>query len=353
MSELPDGIEPAPIPEPKDSALGIVARSTGERFELLLGLRSRGSRFMPGNLAFPGGKLEPADQPGRAGALERCASREVLEETGIAIAVEAWLDAGERTTPPFFTVRFRTRFLVAELPDGAALPGVPPAPGEIEELGFHRPGEILAAWQEGSATVPPPLVTILRALVAKPPISIAAMAATVHQVNTVEQGSPRIEFVPGIWSLPRRTRTLPPASCTNVWMPGGNRFVVVDPGSEDTAELKALLAVVRKREATGSVPAAVVLTHHHRDHVGGAVAVARALAVPVWAHAETLARLPLGDLPRRTIEDREVLDLDGLSLLALHTPGHAPGHLAFFEERHGALIAGDLVSGLSTILVGF
>ena len=97
----------------------------------------------------------------------------------------------------------------------------------------------MAAWQEGRATVPPPLVTILRALVLKPPLSIAAMAATVHQVNTEEQGSPRIEFVPGIWALPLRTRTLPPASCTNVWMPGGNRFVVIDPGSEDTAEIKA------------------------------------------------------------------------------------------------------------------
>jgi glyoxylase-like metal-dependent hydrolase (beta-lactamase superfamily II)/8-oxo-dGTP pyrophosphatase MutT (NUDIX family) len=353
MSELPDGIEPAPIPEPKDSALGIITRRDGDRFEVLLGLRSRGSRFMPGNLAFPGGKLEPVDQPGHPGALERCASREVLEETGIAIAPEAWLDAGERTTPPFFTVRFRTRFLVAELPDGATLPTAPPASEEIEALRFHRPGDVMAAWQEGRATVPPPLVTILRALVLKPPVSIAAMAATVHQVNTEEQATPRVEFVPGVWALPLRTRTLPPASCTNVWMPGGNRFVVIDPGSEDTAEIKALLAVVRKRQTSGSVPAAVVLTHHHRDHVGGAAAVARALAVPVWAHAETLSRTSLGDLPRRAIEDQEVLDLDGLSLRAIHTPGHAPGHLAFFEPRHGALIAGDLVSGLSTILVGF
>lgn len=353
MSELPDGIEPAPIPEAKDSALGIVARREGDRFELLLGLRARGSRFMPGNLAFPGGKLEPADEPQRPGAFERCASRELFEESGLTIPPTAWLDAGERTTPPFFTVRFRTRIFVAELPAGETLAGAPPAPEEIEQLGFHRPGEVLAAWQEGRATVPPPLVTILRALVAKPPISIAGMAATIRLVNAEEQGSPRIEFVPGIWALPLRTRTLPPASCTNVWMPGGNRFVVIDPGTDDTAELKALLAVVRKRESSGSVVAAVVLTHHHRDHVGGAAALARELAVPVWAHAETLARITLGDLPQRALEDQEILDLDGLTLRAIHTPGHAPGHLVFLEEKHGVLIAGDLVSGLSTILVGF
>ena len=65
MSELPDGIEPAPIPEPKNSALGIVLRRRDDGgFDVLLGRRARPSRFMPGNLAFPGGKLEPQDEPG-------------------------------------------------------------------------------------------------------------------------------------------------------------------------------------------------------------------------------------------------------------------------------------------------
>src|SRR5262249_45336328 len=96
------------------------------------GLRSRKSRFLPGHLVFPGGKLEPVDGPGRPGALARCATREVREETGVAVPAERWLDAGERTTPPFFTVRFRPRFFVAEMPRGARLPDVPPSPGAVE-----------------------------------------------------------------------------------------------------------------------------------------------------------------------------------------------------------------------------
>lgn len=310
-------------------------------------MRARTSRFMPGNLAFPGGKLEPSD----AGSFERCASREMLEETGLSIDPAAWIEAGERITPPFFTVRFRTKFFVAELPEGQTLPKAPPAPAEIEELGFHRAGEVLDSWQHGRANVPPPVVTILRALVAKPPTSKEAMAATISLVNAEEQPAPRIEFVPGIWAVPLRTRTLPPASCTNAWLPGGNRFVIVDPGSDDTAEIKSLLSIVRKREATGSIPAAVVLTHHHRDHVSGAAAVARELRIPIRAHRDTIARLP--GLTIQPIADGETLDLDGMTLTAIHTPGHAPGHLVFLEEKRGVLIAGDLVSGLSTILVGF
>ena len=54
----------------------------------------------------------------------------------------------------------------------------------------------------------------------------------------------------------------------------------------------------------------------------------------------------------RAIADGDVLDLDGQIWTALHTPGHAPGHLALHEPSRRWLIAGDLVSALSTILVG-
>jgi glyoxylase-like metal-dependent hydrolase (beta-lactamase superfamily II) len=137
-------------------------------------------------------------------------------------------------------------------------------------------------------------------------------------------------------------------------MPGGRRFVVIDPGSGEPDEAARLLAVIAKRVATGSAVYAVALTHHHRDHVTGAGSIAAALGVPLLAHAETLTRI--GPLPSgvagRELADGDVLDLGGLTLRALHTPGHAPGHLAFFEAERRVLIAGDLVSGLSTILVG-
>jgi glyoxylase-like metal-dependent hydrolase (beta-lactamase superfamily II) len=138
-------------------------------------------------------------------------------------------------------------------------------------------------------------------------------------------------------------------------MPGGRRFVVIDPGSGEPAENARLLEVIGRRVATGDSVHAIVLTHHHRDHVSGVGTIASALDVPVFAHAETLARIPA--LPHgvatRSLGDGDTLDLDGATLRAVHTPGHAPGHLAFFDAARRVLIAGDLVSGLSTILVGF
>ena len=356
MSELPEGIEPAAIPAAKDAALGIVLRNRpGGGVEVLLGRRSRRSRFMPGNLAFPGGKVEPEDEPGRPGVFERCTHREVFEETGLDLGPSLWNAAGERTTPPIFPVRYRTLFFTAALPEGALLPAVPPSPDEFESLEFADPARVLSDWEAGRSLVPPPLLPILRRLAQERTVDAASVAKDVEAINRDEDPVPRIEFVPGTWVLPVRSRTLPPASCTNVWMPGARRFLVIDPGSDDPGEISRLLEVVARRTSGGGAVEAVLLTHHHRDHVAGAGPVAAALGVPVLAHAETLARIPglPASIATRSLADGDTLDLDGVALAVLHTPGHAPGHIALHDPVRRVLIAGDLVSGLSTILIGF
>ncbi len=352
MSELPEGIAPASEVPPRDSASGIVVRpAPGGGWEVLLGLRSARSRFMPGHLAFPGGAVEAADRPGEPGAWERCVAREIGEETGLAIDPASWSPAGERVTPPMFAARFRTRFFVAALPEPE--PALAPASAENERLCLAPPSRVLGDWERGEARLPPPVLPILRAIAAHDRGGRVDLSRALAAVNAAEERAPRIEFLPGLWMLPVRTATLPPATHTNVWLPGAGRFVVVDPGSSDPQELERLLAVVARRKLAGGEPVAVVLTHHHHDHVAGAAQVARALDLPVRADEQVLRLLGsrLSGVAAEPLADGDRLDLDGETLEVHSTPGHAPGHLAFHAPERRALVAGDMVGGLSTILI--
>jgi glyoxylase-like metal-dependent hydrolase (beta-lactamase superfamily II)/8-oxo-dGTP pyrophosphatase MutT (NUDIX family) len=354
VSELPEGVPPATAPVPRDSASAILLRpATDGGWEILLGLRSRRSRFMPGHLSCPGGALEALDRPEEPGMYRRCASRELLEETGIDMPEASWIEAGERITPPMFPVRFHTRFFVGRLPDMPTPGELSPADRENESLHVERPGSILAAWERGEVQLPPPILPVLRNLSDAAARPLDEVARDLTAVNAMEERAPRIEFAPDVWTLPVRTDTLPPASHTNVWIPGGKRFVLVDPGSPDEDELARTLDVVERRRALGHRPVAVLLTHHHRDHVSGARLVARTLGLPVRAHAATLDALgsALEGVERDPLADNEKIDLRGMTLAALHTPGHATGHMAFHIVERQLLIAGDLLSGLSTILI--
>jgi hydroxyacylglutathione hydrolase len=123
---------------------------------------------------------------------------------------------------------------------------------------------------------------------------------------------------------------------------------VVDPGDE---AVRIALAV----EQTNLEIGRILITHAHIDHVGAVAALADEYACPVLMHAEAepmLEQLPtqammmglrFGKVPSvdHYIEDGQVLEVGGLKLEARYTPGHAPGHLAFYAESEAVVFAGD------------
>lgn len=157
-------------------------------------------------------------------------------------------------------------------------------------------------------------------------------------------------LAPGVRRLSLRTPTLPPADATNTLVVGTRRLAVIEPATPHRAEQAALDALLAELAAGGAEVAAVLVTHHHGDHTGYASALAERLGAPIFAHAETAARVDFRvDV---SLGDDDVVDLgDGYVLRALFTPGHAPGHLVYREERTGIAYAGDLVAGQGTILI--
>lgn len=150
---------------------------------------------------------------------------------------------------------------------------------------------------------------------------------------------------------------------TNTYLLGRDRCVLIDPGPEDDAHLKAILASLAGRPLD-----LILVTHSHVDHSRLAPRLSDATGAPVAAFGdstagrsaamETLAAasdiaggegVDAGFRPDRLIADAERIDTDVGPLTALHTPGHFGNHLSF--DWSGALFTGDLAMGWASSLV--
>jgi glyoxylase-like metal-dependent hydrolase (beta-lactamase superfamily II) len=169
------------------------------------------------------------------------------------------------------------------------------------------------------------------------------------EIHLPDRG-PRSPFVvaPGFSVVPLRTPTLPPATHTNCVVAGHGPVVVIDPASPYSDEQDELLTALRE---SGAEVQAIWLTHHHLDHVGAATALGDALSVPIAAHPATAKRLEGHVVVSEMLYEGDTVDLGGLELEVLHTPGHARGHLAFRDVARRIVVAGDLVAGQGTIVI--
>jgi glyoxylase-like metal-dependent hydrolase (beta-lactamase superfamily II) len=143
---------------------------------------------------------------------------------------------------------------------------------------------------------------------------------------------------PGPWTGPG----------SNSWLIEGRRPTLVDAGSGDQRHLDELAAAL---DESGSSLDQVLVTHAHNDHAGGAPSLATR-----WPSA-TFAKYPWPDrdgpssVEWKPLRDEELVPAGDAHLWVLHTPGHTPDHLCFFEPRSGTLFAGDLVRTGGTVVI--
>jgi glyoxylase-like metal-dependent hydrolase (beta-lactamase superfamily II)/8-oxo-dGTP pyrophosphatase MutT (NUDIX family) len=407
MSEHPFGQRPTPVAPPARLAaiVALVRRrgsaGAGAPLDLFVVRRARELKMFGGFVALLGGGLDPADgQPGDDQALVRCAARELFEEAGVlaatdaarvpvtvrdearralctrgadAVAFQRFLDehdlvvdstrfhaAGRWVTPRFVPTRFDAHIYLVEV-----LPHEEPCiwPGELSSGEWIDPAELVARWERGDVLLHPPQSHLACTLAAwnaarderGAPWDALGRSIAEGGHRDDEQVATRIDFQRGIVMFPVVTPTLPPAQHTNAYVVGTGDFVVIDPGSPYADEQARLHRLFDELRREGCTPRGVVLTHHHEDHTGGAIAAARHLQVPIFGHARTLDRLTAdAGVTRRAIDEGAVFELAGplpIALRAVFTPGHARGHLCFHDHRSGAVICGDMVSTLSTIII--
>ncbi|HZO83256.1 MAG TPA: MBL fold metallo-hydrolase [Candidatus Binataceae bacterium] len=138
---------------------------------------------------------------------------------------------------------------------------------------------------------------------------------------------------------------------TNTYIVGkGRRPLLLDTGA-GVAIYEELLPRALKELSDSTELDRVVCTHAHADHIGGVPQVRRhfgALAVlkKPWPDHDRLAGAPI-----TAIDDGAVVTIDGTTLRAVFTPGHAPDHLCYYLEEERALFTGDVVLGAGTTVI--
>jgi hydroxyacylglutathione hydrolase len=129
-----------------------------------------------------------------------------------------------------------------------------------------------------------------------------------------------------------------------------NEALVIDPVDEaDT--------IIKTASDSGWAIKLILATHAHFDHVLASKELKEKTGVPFWIHEDCVAwldvlpqmgrRFGLGEFPEAAKPDRllksetEIIELGTIKLETLYTPGHAPGHLAFYMRAQNIVFAGD------------
>lgn len=134
--------------------------------------------------------------------------------------------------------------------------------------------------------------------------------------------------------------------------PGTNQYLLGDT-LIDVAPYDAENARRLDAARAGRRLAAILLTHIHPDHVGGAASMRAASGAPIAVH-RSRAEFSYGRealAPDRLLDDgAEVVHAEG-RLRAVHTPGHESGHCCYYDPDRRWLYTGDLILGTGTVVI--
>jgi len=131
---------------------------------------------------------------------------------------------------------------------------------------------------------------------------------------------------------------------------GSDRAIVIDPGDNGEQLLDAI-------EKLGATVEAILITHTDVDHVGAVAPLAKATGAPVYCPKLEVDRLAdiMGHVPidgigpyegydaDETVEGGETLDLAGLRIEVVATPGHTEGHVTYVFPDEGVIASGDVL----------
>lgn len=160
--------------------------------------------------------------------------------------------------------------------------------------------------------------------------------------------------IPGIDRVLARNPKDYTGTGTNTYVVGEERLWIIDPGPDNDAHIEAVLSIVGERMVEG-----IFVTHSHLDHSPAARPLSEKTGAKVFgfgALSPDLLALTDEEVdatfdPDIVLADRRIVGDGEWRIMAVHTPGHFPNHMAYFLPEKGVLFSGDHVMGWSTTVV--
>ncbi|MDF1762063.1 MAG: MBL fold metallo-hydrolase [Oleibacter sp.] len=140
-------------------------------------------------------------------------------------------------------------------------------------------------------------------------------------------------------------------NCTILMCKKTHKAAIVDPGGD-------LPLIHAKLKELGAVPEKILLTHAHIDHAGGTAVLARELSLPIigpqkeddfWIQGlpqqAKMFGFPQVDSfePDQWLNDKDTVTVGEVTLNVIHTPGHTPGHVVFYQPEQQLALVGDVI----------
>lgn len=130
--------------------------------------------------------------------------------------------------------------------------------------------------------------------------------------------------------------------------------LIIDPGCYDANEQQTLENYIAENDLT---PTLLLNTHCHLDHVFGNAFVIKKYNIPLAMHRLDLPTLSMGERsammyglnltpspePTQFLEEGDVVELGKIKLKVIFVPGHAPGHIVFYNKEEGYVVNGDVL----------
>jgi glyoxylase-like metal-dependent hydrolase (beta-lactamase superfamily II)/8-oxo-dGTP pyrophosphatase MutT (NUDIX family) len=307
----------------------------------------------------------------------------LCQAEGLRLAVDRLAYLSHWITPPGRPKRFDTRFFIATAPAGqdsahdttetveqrwlrpadalaasAALKLMTPTQKTLETIAPFADTAALMAWARGPRRIDIITPHVGRGRDGPRPVMPDEPAwAELRHIDPEGRGHGCYDIQPGVAVRvsPRVIRVTAnngnqmTGPGTNTYLVGGgadNRWAVIDPGPLDATHLEAILAA-----APGPI-GWIFATHTHVDHSPACAPLAARTGAPVHgriaAHPEWQ---DAGFAPQVLLHGGERFVLDGATLRAIHTPGHASNHICYLLEEERLLFTGDHVMQLSTVVI--